>query len=185
MRASALAPMGATPTWRFLASFCDHTRLAGVATDAAVGHNDGATMTSQDTSLALAQVLSQAERSVVRALTALAEARGSTIEQWRVLSLLADGRGHPMKEIAGFVLVPAPTLTRIIDRMIADNLVYRRVDPADRRRVLIFCSARGRRLHAKLRRDIESYESALGTADGGLDLERLADLLAQLIDSAG
>lgn len=142
-------------------------------------------MTRHDTSLALAQVLSQAERSVVRALTALAEARGSTIEQWRVLSLLADGRGHPMKEIAGFVLVPAPTLTRIIDRMIADNLVYRRVDPADRRRVLIFCSARGRRLHAKLRRDIESYESALATSGGGLDLERLADLLARLIDSAG
>ena len=140
-------------------------------------------MTRQDTSLALAQVLSQAERSVVRRLTALAEAHGSTIEQWRVLVLLADGKGHPMKEIADFVLVPSPTLTRIIDRMIADNLVYRRVDPADRRRVLIFCSARGRRLHAKLRREIERYESALAAADSSLDLQRLTSLLAQLIEN--
>jgi DNA-binding MarR family transcriptional regulator len=147
-------------------------------------HNDGATMTKSDTSLALAQVLSQAERSVVRRLTDLAEAHGSTIEQWRVLSLLADGQGHPMKEIAGFVLVPSPTLTRIIDRMIADNLVYRRVDPADRRRVLIFCSGRGRRLHAKLRRDVERYESELAEADSSLDLRRLTSLLAQLIESS-
>jgi DNA-binding MarR family transcriptional regulator len=140
-------------------------------------------MTRHDTSLALAQVLSQAERSVMRRLSALAEAHGSTIEQWRVLSLLTDGRGHPMKEIADFVLVPSPTLTRIIDRMIADNLVYRRVDPEDRRRVLIFCSARGRRLHAKLRRDFERYESALTASDSSLDLPRLASLLAQLIES--
>jgi MarR family transcriptional regulator, organic hydroperoxide resistance regulator len=142
-------------------------------------------MTKPDTSLALAQVLSQAERSVMRRLTALAETHGSTIEQWRVLSLLADGQGHPMKEIAGFVLVPSPTLTRIIDRMIAGNLVYRRVDPSDRRRVLIFCSARGRRLHAKLRRDVERYESGLAEADTGLDLRRLTSLLAQLIENVG
>lgn len=142
-------------------------------------------MTRPGTNPALAQVLSQAERSIARKLAGLAEAHGSTIEQWRVLTLLLDGHGHPMKEIADFVFVPPPTLTRIIDKMIADNLVYRRVDPDDRRRVLIFSSTRGRRLHARLRQDIERYESDLAASRSDLDLDRLAMLLTQLIRQVG
>ena len=42
-------------------------------------------------------------------------------------------------------------MTKVIDRMVANNLVYRRVDPADRRRVLVFLSARGRAAHRRLR----------------------------------
>lgn len=138
-------------------------------------------MTRSDPNPALAQVLSQAERSVARKLAGIIKSRGATIEQWRVLTALGDGHGHPMKEIAAVVLVPPPTLTRIIDKMIADNLVYRRIDPDDRRRVLIFSSTRGRRLHARLQQDIDSYESSLGGAGSDLDLDRLAALLTQLI----
>ncbi|NUR87442.1 MAG: MarR family transcriptional regulator [Nonomuraea sp.] len=128
---------------------------------------------------ALAQVLSQAERSVARRLSGLLEAHGSTIEQWRVLTLLADGHGHAMRELADYAFVPPPTLTRIVDRMIADSLVYRRVDPDDRRRVLIFASARGRKQHARLQRDIDTYGAEL---DGDLDLGALADLLNRLVE---
>lgn len=138
-------------------------------------------MSSTRPNPALALVLSQAERSIVRKLAQIIKSRGSTIEQWRVLSVLGDGHGHPMKEIADLVFVPPPTLTRIIDSMIADNLVYRRVDPDDRRRVLIFSSARGRKLLARLTSDIERYESDLAAADSELDLHQLAALLTQLI----
>lgn len=130
----------------------------------------------------LAQVLSQAERSIARKLTVILHAHGSTIEQWRVFTLLADGRGHPMKQIADFVLVPPPTLTRIIDKMVAENLVYRRIDPDDRRRALLFISARGRRLFARLQQDIDQYESDLANSTKGLDLRRLSLLLTQLIE---
>ncbi len=139
-------------------------------------------MTRPHTNPTLAQILSQAERSVLRKLAELVDAHGSTVEQWRILTLLADGRGHPMKEIADFAFVPPPTLTRIIDKMIADNLVYRRVDPDDRRRVLVFSSARGRRLHARLQREVEHYEAELATSDNDLDLRTLAALLTQLVE---
>lgn len=139
-------------------------------------------MDSSDTNRWLTRLLSQAERSVARRLDELAVAHNSTVEQWRILTLLADGAGHPMKELASAAFVPGATLTRIVDRMIADNLVYRRVDPEDRRRVLIFSTARGRRLHGRLQRDIEQYEAKLSALDRDLDLARLTALLTRLVE---
>ena len=69
---------------------------------------------------------------------------GLNLEQWRTLDLLADGDGHSMTEIAGHVMVPAPTLTKIVDRLVESALVYRRPDERDRRRILVFLSDRGR-----------------------------------------
>jgi DNA-binding MarR family transcriptional regulator len=97
----------------------------------------------------LAHLLSHAERRLVRRLTVSLAAEGCSVEQWRVLSAVADGAGHPMTEIAEYALLPAPSLTKLVDRMITDNLVHRRPDPGDRRRVLLYPAARGRALHQR------------------------------------
>ena len=76
----------------------------------------------------LSQTLSRAERCVTRQLVRALEEEGCTIEQWRTLILLADGRGHSMTEVAEFALVPAPSLTRLIDRMVTDGPVHRTAD---------------------------------------------------------
>ena len=47
-----------------------------------------------------------------------------------------------MSEIAEFALVPAPSLTRLVDRMATDGLVHRTVDARDRRRVLVHLTPR-------------------------------------------
>jgi DNA-binding MarR family transcriptional regulator len=128
----------------------------------------------------LAQLLSQAERGVTRQLGRVLEEEGSTVEEWRTLVLLADGTSHPMSEIAEFALLPAPTLTRLIDRMVADNLAYRKPDPRDRRRVLVHITPRGRALHRKLAGRIEeSYAKILAEADPA-DVAHLAALLTEL-----
>lgn len=132
-----------------------------------------------DPHTALVQVLSRAERSVTRRLTEVVEAHGSTVEQWRILALLSDGRGHPMGELAEFAFVPSPTLTRIVDRMVNDNLVYRRVDDGDRRRVLIVASARGRKLYLKLQHELRGQLAPILTADAA-EVSRLTDMLGHL-----
>jgi DNA-binding MarR family transcriptional regulator len=103
-------------------------------------------------------------------------------EQWRVLTLLADGSGHPMSEIAGFAMVPAPTLTKIIDRLIDRTLVYRRVDVEDRRRVLVFLSSRGADLYHLVGADVAVAERELADVLGDRDAAHLADLLSRLLD---
>lgn len=116
---------------------------------------------------ALAHLLSQVESRVTRRLINLLRANDCALEEWRVLGLLADGVGRPMSEIADWVIIPAPTLTKVIDRMVAANLVCRRSDPTDRRKVVVLVARRG----------VEKYQ-AVGTA-----VEAEQEELAQLLGS--
>jgi DNA-binding MarR family transcriptional regulator len=130
----------------------------------------------------LAGLLAQAEYRVTRRLESALRAADISSEQWRVLVLLSDGAGHPMTEIAGFALVPAPTLTKIIDRLTDRTLVYRRVDSEDRRRVLVFLSSRGADLYNMLGIDVALAEQELVETLGGQDTAHLAELLTRLLD---
>jgi DNA-binding MarR family transcriptional regulator len=133
----------------------------------------------------LVHLLSRAEHLAARRQTAVleAEAAGCSIEQWRVLSLLADAQGHTMTEVADYALLPAPTATKLVDRLVADNLVYRHPDPVDRRRVLVHAAERGRELHRHLASALDRAQTDLLRAvDGGARLEELLDRLADTLD---
>jgi DNA-binding MarR family transcriptional regulator len=130
----------------------------------------------------LAHLLSQAERRVTERLSAALELEGLTLAQWRVLSLLSDGAGHPMTEAAEFAMLPAPTLTKVVDRMVSSNLVYRRPDLGDRRRVLIYSTARGRRLHQRLAPALAPAVRVLGEVADEQDAAQLARLLLRVLE---
>jgi DNA-binding MarR family transcriptional regulator len=55
-----------------------------------------------------------------------------------------------MDEAADHAIVLAPSLATAVDQLVAAKLVYRRTEGQDRRRVLIYLTARGRRLPARL-----------------------------------
>jgi DNA-binding MarR family transcriptional regulator len=126
----------------------------------------------------LPRLLAVVERKVSVRLAAALQSAGSTVEQWRILSLLADNRGHTMTELADYALLPAPTLTKVVDRMVAANLVYRRVDERDRRRVLALLTPRGRAVYRSLRQTMEQQESELFSLLAG-DAEELCALLTR------
>jgi DNA-binding MarR family transcriptional regulator len=133
----------------------------------------------------LFHLLSYAENRAARWLAAALDGQGCSIEQWRVLALLADGRGHPMSEVAEFALLPAPTATKLADRMVADNLVYRRPDPTDRRRVLVYLTERGRESHAGLAASLARVQAELMEAiGGGTDFQERLIRLAEALDPA-
>jgi DNA-binding MarR family transcriptional regulator len=130
----------------------------------------------------LAQLLSQAEHGVTRRLGRVLEEEHCTVEQWRALVLLADGVSHSMSEVAEFALLPAPTLTRLVDRMVADNLAYRTADPQDRRRVLVHITPRGRAVQKHLAERIESSQAAILAEADPAEVAQLAALLTDLAD---
>ena len=105
---------------------------------------------------------------------------GPNLEQWRVLDLLADGEGHPMTEIAIHAMVPPPTLTKIVDRLIESTLVYRRPDETDRRRILVFLSERGREEHAALAPRVAAVEQQFVAGLDATDVAHLTRLLTEL-----
>jgi DNA-binding MarR family transcriptional regulator len=132
------------------------------------------------TGTGLLDALAGAAHRVERRIEAALGPDGPGLDRWRVLDLLADGEGRPMSGIAAAVRVPAPTLTKIVDRLIDQGLVYRRVDETDRRRVLVLLADRGRELHARLAPAVREVETALlrdlGPASAELrgHLDRLA-----------
>ncbi|MFI2201628.1 MarR family winged helix-turn-helix transcriptional regulator [Streptomyces sp. NPDC020192] len=132
----------------------------------------------------LAHLLSHAERRLVQRLATVLAEEGCSVEQWRVLSCAADGQGHPMTEIADHALMPAPSLTKLVDRMVADNLVHRRPDPADRRRVLLYLTPRGRILHGRAAHRVRADQTRLLDVinDRG-ELVRLLPLLTAALDA--
>ncbi|WUI01522.1 MarR family transcriptional regulator [Spirillospora sp. NBC_00431] len=130
--------------------------------------------------LDLPRVLARVERGIAARLAAALKTAGSTVEEWRVISLLADGAGHTMTEIADFALLPAPTLTKVIDRLVSAGLVFRRVDEADRRRVLAFLSENGRASFDRLSGTIEDEWRRVQDTVGQEELALLRVLLARM-----
>lgn len=86
---------------------------------------------------------------------------GVPIEQFRILEVLDASEPLAMGEIATQSLIEAPTLTKIIDKMVAEGLVYRAPDPNDRRRVLILTAAGGKALFKRLRGVSSAQEQRL------------------------
>jgi DNA-binding MarR family transcriptional regulator len=124
----------------------------------------------------LALLLGEAERRVRRRLAHVLADHDCTVERWRTLALLDGGRSHRMSELAEVAQLPPASLTRLIDGMVADNLVYRKADAGDRRRVLVHVAPRGSALYRRLSERIAAENGAIiGDVDG--------DEVAHLVES--
>ena len=128
----------------------------------------------------LVLLIGDAERRLTRRLSTLLSEHDCTVERWRALSLLAHGESHRMSELAEFTQLPPASLTRLIDGMVADNLVHRKPDPRDRRGVLVHLTDRGLALQARLSALIAD-ERLLGDLDQR-ELAALLDSLGALVD---
>jgi DNA-binding MarR family transcriptional regulator len=130
------------------------------------------------------RLLSLVERTLTGRLEEVLRTCGSSLDQWRILRLLADRGGCPMTVVADHVLLLAPKLSKLVDRMVAANLVHRRRDHQDRRRVLIVVSERGRRALAEwdeATADVrEQFRELLGA-----DADQFEALLRRLQDGLG
>ena len=132
----------------------------------------------------LAYLLAQANREINRQLELRLSKEGVPVEQWLILKVLSDGNGHSMGELAEAVLLNHPTLTKMIDRMVSDTLVYRVQDPNDRRKVLMFISDRGKVLSKKLNSLAVDQEEHILESYGDKPTSELKRLLESLIDSS-
>jgi DNA-binding MarR family transcriptional regulator len=125
----------------------------------------------------LAHLLSTLERHMVERQRAALGTEGCGVEEWRVINFLAEG-GHTMSDAARYAGLAAPTLTKLVDRLVTNNIVYRRIALEDRRKVRIFLTRRGKSLHRRLAEIVECCQAELlaETADG----ELIAELLRRL-----
>ncbi|MGA9756486.1 MAG: MarR family transcriptional regulator [Desulfobaccales bacterium] len=115
------------------------------------------------------QVL-EAVPMVMRAIrTEMRSHRGSdlSVPQFRVLVFLNRHEGASLSDIAEHLGLTLPSMSKMIDGLVARNLVTRQMDLKDRRRVTLVLTALGRR---EMQSAYEASESRLA--------ERLAVLTA-------
>jgi DNA-binding MarR family transcriptional regulator len=129
----------------------------------------------------LIHLLTRAERLLGRRLTAFLDTKGYSLDAWRVITLLSDGSGHHMTEIAEHAFLPPATLTKLIDHLVDEGVVYRRVDEIDRRRIRAHLTPRGRRLHQRVTQQVDASMAALPATSG--ERELLHELLTRFVDS--
>jgi DNA-binding MarR family transcriptional regulator len=140
--------------------------------------------TDLDRSASLSEVFLGAGRWWTEALSSgLIDSDVNALEGWRVLGALRTGDGYTMSDMSAAMSIPPPTLTRIVDKLVDGGFVLRRIDPTDRRRVLIYLSARGKTKARKLTKQEALVRSALierlgeDTATGLIDaLARVSEL---------
>jgi DNA-binding MarR family transcriptional regulator len=117
-------------------------------------------------SASLLLLLKQAERRIERRLRPILADFDLSLEQWRVMSALADEPGQPMSTLAAQAVLPNASLTRHVDKLVARGLVVRRIHPDDRRRVVTALSPVGTTVAERLRAEERRIESALTTEFG-------------------
>ena len=88
-----------------------------------------------------ARALARLARHVEHALDPL----DLSLPQYRVLSLLGDG-SSASSALAGRLAVSPPSVTAVVDGLVARGLVERHADAADRRRLTLVLTSDGARL---------------------------------------
>jgi DNA-binding MarR family transcriptional regulator len=125
----------------------------------------------------LSHLLAQANRHLSRQLTA----EGVSLDQWRLMKALSEAGGMTMGKLAEELALNHPTLTKLVDRMVQDALVYRVPDPNDRRKVRMFLSDKGSALLASQNKRVQDHETKVEDNYGNEDAQRLKDMLEVFI----
>ncbi len=117
------------------------------------------------TGMSLTGSLTRAARAVAARVEQVLAKEGLTLDQWLVLDALSGKGGLAMADLADRTLTTGPTLTRVVDKLVTTAQAYREVDAADRRRVLVHLSARGRATHRRVAVKVTEVEAGLGLAE--------------------
>ena len=113
------------------------------------------------------QVALQAD-ALVRMLRGRVEAllavQDCSLDEWRVLDHVTVHGPSVMSKIGKEAGLAPSVLSKLVDRMVTNNLLYRRIDPADRRRINVHLTSRGKAVH-------RACADVLDRADAHLDTE--------------
>ena len=124
-------------------------------------------------------LLNQASRLLGQQLSQRLKPTGLSIDKSKILALLIEANGMSMGELAEILVVNNPTLTKMVDRMVTDKLVFRESDSNDRRKVLIRITNSGTDLHGTAQRIIQDQQ--LQIDNSYQQSEELGNLLSLFI----
>jgi len=103
-----------------------------------------------------------------------------TLARWRTLSVLTATDGRSMGELARYMVIEQPALSRVIDQMERDGLVTRHLANNDNRVVQVYLTDAGRQMFKQIRPlELRHYEQTIKGFEPA-ELEDLNKLLNRL-----
>lgn len=87
--------------------------------------------------------------------------RSVGVPVWRVLASLSGSKGETVTGLAEVCLLQQPTMTKLLDRMVRDDLVTRSQDARDRRVVRVVLTKKGEELATDLIAAARRHEAAV------------------------
>ncbi len=107
---------------------------------------------------------------------------GLTVPQYNVLRILkgAYPDGYPRCEIISRMIEPAPDVTRLVDRLVKENLVERYYSEKDKRLSLTRITEKGIKLLNKIRPDIDNLNKLISDCLNKDEKKKLSELLEKI-----
>lgn len=111
------------------------------------------------------------------------DAIGLTVQQWRVIRVLAEGAPRTAGELSELCVLMPPSLSRILKALTAAGLIAR-VEDEDARRRRVALTAAGQKKYDEMAGKSAAIYARLETAYGTERMEQLLDLLTALREVA-
>ena len=128
----------------------------------------------------LSYALAAAHRTVSNSLAERLKKHGLKIEAWRVMECLDAGTLLTMGALADRALVNPSTLSKLVDRMVLDGLVHRKVSESDHREINLLLTSLGRSRMIKIRQEVDEQDQTLAERLDPETLDFLRDVLSKL-----
>ncbi|HCH33805.1 MAG TPA: homoprotocatechuate degradation operon regulator HpaR [Oceanospirillaceae bacterium] len=134
------------------------------------------------TDRALPLALLRARETVMSPIRKVLKDHDVTDQQWRVLRVLHENELMDAKELAKSACVLAPSLTRIIKNLEEKNMLTRRADGKDGRRVLLQILPLGAELIESVTPEVQVIYQGLNDKYGAQKMSDLLDLLHDVVE---
>jgi MarR family transcriptional regulator for hemolysin len=128
--------------------------------------------------------LAQTAKVVSRAFDDALAAAGGSRPEWLILLAIKTRAGVSQRELASVVGIQGATLTHHLHAMEASGLVTRARDPGNRRVQYVDLTRAGEDAFLRLREAAVKFDKQVRRGLTTSDLDRLSELLAQLVTNA-
>ena len=111
----------------------------------------------------------------------IGKAHRLSLNEWRVLLVLANHAGIAASDVAALTGLDKMSVSRALSGLVQRGRVVRRVDPNDRRRLLLRLSAAGERLYVRIGTPAKERERSLFRGIGAAEQAQLGRTLDRLV----
>jgi DNA-binding MarR family transcriptional regulator len=140
---------------------------------------------AKGSSLECARQVVETVPMLMRLIRSAVTEKGSklSLPQMRMMAFLSRHPGASISEVATYLDVTIPTTSTLVDRLVRKNLVHRRDDPSERRKVNLTITPEGQRLLDHERTKAQQFVANLLSMETPEQLDKIGEGL-ELLEKA-